>query len=338
MAQKKKTNYRRKLRRAVSVLSIIASFTILTAGIIQSGIPSFATENGRMLSIRRDIQIPEFEKIPPDTENTPYEAAKAAPSAKEFEAAFSKDFEPQDSILYVNNKLYTKRIMLEGDVLYVGISDFVYVLDNTAAITESSRSVNISTDKVNLSAGKGASYIVANGRYLWCHGGVKSEGGTLMIPLELLCTVFGSSRSSDGERTSVYSGDTPIESGDTFYNKDTVYWLSRIISAESRGEPFRGKLAVGNVVLNRVRSTEFPNTVYGVIFDKKNGVQFTPVETGSVYNTPDTDSIIAAKLCLEGVSVSNSILYFLNPDTAGNFWITENRYYVTTIGNHKFYS
>lgn len=327
-----------KLRRTVSVLSLIASLTILAAGVMGSGSPSLALENTRTMTVRRDVSVPEFARIMPDNEQVAYEIPSPAPTAKDFETAFSKNFEPQDRILYVNNKLYSKRVMLDGDVLYVGISDFVYVLDNSAEIAEKQSSVTVNTEGVSLSVSKGASYIVANGRYLWCHGGVKNENGTLMIPLELLCTVFGASRSSDEERISVTSGGTPIESGDTFYNKDTVYWLSRIISAESRGEPFRGKLAVGNVVLNRVRSSSFPSTVYGVIFDRKNGVQFTPVEIGTVYNTPDADSVIAAKLCLEGVTVSNKILYFLNPDTAGNFWVTENRKYVTTIGNHKFYS
>ena len=335
---KKAPSKQTKLRRAVSVLSLIASLTILASGVVESGSHLLALENTRTLTIRRDVSVPEFARIMPAPEPVAYETPAPAPTAKEFETTFSKNFEPQDRILYVNNKLYSKRVMLDGDVLYVGISDFVYVLDNSAQITEKQSSVTVSTEGVSMNASKGSSYIVANGRYLWCHGGVKNENGTLMIPLELLCTVFGVSRSADEERISVTSGGTPIESGDTFYNKDTLYWLSRIISAESRGEPFRGKLAVGNVVLNRVRSKSFPNTVYGVIFDRKNGVQFTPVEIGTIYNTPDADSVIAAKLCLEGVTISNKILYFLNPDTASNFWVTENRNYVTTIGNHKFYS
>ena len=57
------------------------------------------------------------------------------------------------------------------------------------------------------------------------------------------------------------------------YNEDDVYWLSRIISAESRGEPLEGQIAVGNVVLNRVRSSAYPNTIYGVIFDRKHGTR-----------------------------------------------------------------
>lgn len=328
---------RKRIRRTVSVTSLLLSFLILTACIVSSGTVHIAANDS---SAKRTIQkgVPEFAKVSLDPEPSGYEAAEPAPEAKAFEEAFKEGFEEQDFIIYINNRLYSKRVMLDGDVLYVGIADFALGIDKNAVIDKKSASVKVDTENVSLWATGGSPYILANGRYLWCAGGVKNENGILMIPLSTLCTVFGASRYSDGERVSVTSGHAPLESGDSFYNKESVYWLSRIISAESKGESLRGKIAVGNVVLNRVRSKSFPSTIYGVIFDTKNGVQFAPVSNGTVYNSPDSESIIAAKLCLEGVSVSNSILYFLNPDTATNFWITENRRYVTTIGNHKFYS
>ena len=61
-----------------------------------------------------------------------------------------------------------------------------------------------------------------------------------------------------------------------FYDHDELYWLSKLIYAESGAEPFLGKLAVGTVVMNRVDSDEFPSNIVDVIFDKENGVQFTP--------------------------------------------------------------
>jgi N-acetylmuramoyl-L-alanine amidase len=136
----------------------------------------------------------------------------------------------------------------------------------------------------------------------------------------------------------VRSGDSRrLKSAEQFYAEDAVYWLSRIISAEARGEDLRGKIAVGNVVLNRVRSTQFPNTIYGVIFDKKYGTQFAPTANGTIYNTPTADSIIAAKMCLEGYSLSSEILYFVNPQKAPNSWISKTRSHVFTVGNHAFY-
>ncbi len=121
------------------------------------------------------------------------------------------------------------------------------------------------------------------------------------------------------------------------YTDDHVYWLARIISCESQGEPLDGMVAVGNVVLNRVESSDFPNTIYGVIFDTVGGVQFEPVLNGTIYNEPVAQAFLAAKNCLEGENTAGKSLYFLNPDKATNFWIVENRTFYTAIGNHYFY-
>ncbi len=121
------------------------------------------------------------------------------------------------------------------------------------------------------------------------------------------------------------------------YTEEDLYWMSRIISAESRGEPLLGKLAVGTVVLNRVASGEFPDTVREVIFDRKWGVQFTPVANGTVYDEPTQESVLAAKLVLDGARVAGDSLYFIAPELTDNHWTMENRTYVTTIGCHWFY-
>ena len=94
---------------------------------------------------------------------------------------------------------------------------------------------------------------------------------------------------------------------------------------------------MGNVVLNRVDSPEFPNTIYGVIFDDRWGGQFEPVRNGTVYQEPTQESILAAKLCLEGAVAVEDALYFLAPTLASNFWTMEDRPYITTIGVHWFY-
>ena len=90
-------------------------------------------------------------------------------------------------------------------------------------------------------------------------------------------------------------------------------------------------------MLNRVKSSEFPNTIYGVIFDDRWGGQFEPVRNGTIYQTPTEESVKAARMCLEGTNVVGNCLYFLAPDLAQNFWIPQNREYVTTIGCHDFY-
>jgi N-acetylmuramoyl-L-alanine amidase len=90
--------------------------------------------------------------------------------------------------------------------------------------------------------------------------------------------------------------------------------------------------------MNRVSSELFPNTIWGVIFDRKYGVQFSPVANGTIYDAPSYSSILAAKICLEGFSVSDEILYFLAPRYATSSWISQNRDYVFTVENHEFYA
>ena len=98
-----------------------------------------------------------------------------------------------------------------------------------------------------------------------------------------------------------------------------------------------GQIAVGNVVLNRVKSREFPNTVKSVVFDTKNGVQFEPTSNGTIYDPPTDSAVLAAKLCLEGADVVGDCLYFYAPALSAGRWIVNNRTYHTTIGCHKFY-
>ena len=107
--------------------------------------------------------------------------------------------------------------------------------------------------------------------------------------------------------------------------------------AEACAEPAEGKIAVGNVVLNRVRSDEFPDTIFGVIFDRKYGVQFEPVLNGTIYCEPDKDCLQAAARALAGENVVGESLYFFNPELAQSTWISDNRLYCMTIGGHDFY-
>ena len=116
-----------------------------------------------------------------------------------------------------------------------------------------------------------------------------------------------------------------LTSAEEYYRSDDLYWLSKIISAESKGEPLLGQIAVGNVVLNRKAHKDYPNTIYGVIFDRKYGVQFSPVSNGSIYREPTYSSTLAAKICLEGVSVSDKILFFMQPERSTSSWIANNR-------------
>jgi N-acetylmuramoyl-L-alanine amidase len=134
------------------------------------------------------------------------------------------------------------------------------------------------------------------------------------------------------------SGRDYCAHADDVYVSDELYWLSRIISAEAGGEPFLGQIAVGNVIINRMNHPSYPNTIYGVIFDRKYGTQFTPAANGTVYRTPTESAVRAAKVCLEGYSVSDGILFFYAPKYVSYTWIAQNRPYAFTIAGHKFYN
>lgn len=122
------------------------------------------------------------------------------------------------------------------------------------------------------------------------------------------------------------------------YSQTDLYWMSRIIHAEAEAESYNGKVAVGNVILNRVRSNLFPNTVKAVIFEYYQGIpQFSPVEEGTIYNTPSNVSIQAAKDAFNGVKPVGTATYFFNPDKATGKWIVDNKTYVMRINNHVFY-
>ena len=191
-----------------------------------------------------------------------------------------------------------------------------------------------------LIATQGKCYITVNGRAFYTVGDIVNLGGSIYVPIRPMAKALGFELYWDAELRAVAMTSTGerTKTADEVYNADDLYWLSRIISAESGGEPFRGKLAVGNVVINRKNSPAYPNSIWGVIFDRKHGTQFTPAVTGTIYKTPTAESILAAKACLEGYSISSTALFFLNPRIATNFWIVKNRPFEFSIGNHDFYS
>lgn len=227
------------------------------------------------------------------------------------------------------------------DTAYISLREFSCMADNSVVTwDETTHTAYVSTDSLELSARESANYIEANGRILWCENGIFTDDGIIYVPLRAAAQAFGfeSDYSSAEHKTYLTRVQGAIESGDDYYDEDDLYWLSKIIHAESQGEPLLGKLAVGNVIMNRVENDEFPDTIYDVIFDSKNGVQFTPTANGAINNTAGEEAVTAAKICLENVTLSDEILYFLNEELATNFWIVENCRYVMSIGAHDFYA
>ena len=111
-----------------------------------------------------------------------------------------------------------------------------------------------------------------------------------------------------------------------------IYILARLVHGEARGEPYVGKVAVAAVVLNRVRSASFPNTISGVVYQSG---AFDCVADGQINLTPDADSIRAARDAMNGWDPTGGCIYYYNPATATSAWIWS-REVRLSIGNHSF--
>ena len=116
------------------------------------------------------------------------------------------------------------------------------------------------------------------------------------------------------------------------FSSSDVYLLARTIYAEGRGEPYIGQVAIGAVVLNRVRSGQFPNTISGVVYQKH---AFTAVSDGQINLTPNETAMKAARDAISGWDPSGGAIYYYNPAVATSSWIFD-RQTVTVIGKHVF--
>ena len=119
-------------------------------------------------------------------------------------------------------------------------------------------------------------------------------------------------------------------------NTSDLQHMARAINGEARGEPYEGQVAVGAVILNRVNSSKFPNTIAGVIYQSG---AFTAVSDGQI-NTPIAENSTvykAARDALNGWDPTGGAIYYFNPDTATNAWIWS-RPLIKTIGKHRFCS
>ena len=129
-------------------------------------------------------------------------------------------------------------------------------------------------------------------------------------------------------------GNSSNSGGSGGASSSQVDLLARLISAEARGEPYSGQVAVGAVVLNRIKHPSFPNTLPGVIYQSG---AFTCITDGQI-NQPVAESAYrAARDALNGVDPSGGAIYYFNPSTATSSWIWS-RPLITVIGKHRFCS
>ncbi|MBP3361885.1 MAG: cell wall hydrolase [Clostridia bacterium] len=238
-------------------------------------------------------------------------------------------------------KTVSEPIVLNGRT-YAPIRSVANALCSESVIwNDAEKSADITIGGNTLKIYIGSTSAVYNGKTIPLSEAPFISSDRTFLPVRAISELFGANVSWDSEYKNVEITkeeiSVPESSVDTSFTHDDLYWMSRIIKAESCGEPLFGKIAVGDVILNRVKSNLFPNTIYGVIFDTKYSVQFEPVMNGSIYNQPCEESIAAAKLSMTNDTVIGNCLYFFNPSIAASSWISKNRIYYTTIGKHQFY-
>ncbi len=116
------------------------------------------------------------------------------------------------------------------------------------------------------------------------------------------------------------------------YSQEDLNWLAKAVYGEARGESYQGQVAVAAVIINRLESNKFPNTIKGVIFEP---LAFTAVADGQIYLTPNSTAIKAAREAINGSDPSGGALYYWNPAKATSKWIWS-RPIIKKIGNHVF--
>ena len=231
----------------------------------------------------------------------------------------------------VDGTLLNARSYVEGGVTYVPLRTLLDAFGGWEIRWDHAAEAAVAVSaSARLTADPAADTVTVDGRD---HPGrVTVENGRTYVPLRLVAEALGGRAEWDG-----YLNGAAVTSPGAEHDAADLYWLSRIIYAESGAEPMEGQIAVGNVVLNRVESREFPGTIPAVIFDRVDGVQFEPVANGTVYKTPTARSVEAAKRTLNGENTVGAALYFYAPALSQGLWIKTNRPYLKTIGCHRFY-
>ena len=254
-------------------------------------------------------------------------------------ASTNSGSQPDAVPVYIDGQLAdlgADSIMLNGTT-YVSLRGFSMAM-GASNVTWYNGTATVYAPDLTVTATVGNIYLVANDRYLFVADGCILYSDSMMVPVRVLAEAFNASVawSNEGHAVYVTSGSGAIESGSTYYDETDLYWMARIITAEARGESFEGQIAVGGVIMNRITSSEFPDTVYDVVFDRRYGVQFTPAYSGAIYNTPTESCIIAAKIALDGGNTAGDSLYFSSSSVG--CWAARSRPYTMTIGNHSFYA
>ena len=224
-------------------------------------------------------------------------------------------------------------VMLENGVSYVSAQNVAQALipDTTVTWSGGYSEMTLAGTGYTLSAQVGRDYVICNGRYLYTPGQVMLHPvyDDLLLPVRVLARALGAEVGWDPSGVYLTSVGAPLEGGDTFYNAGDLELMARTIRHEAGYESLEGQIAIGNVLLGRVRSSSFPGTLYDVIYQPN---QFPGVQSLA----PEERHYIAAKLCLDGAQTVPENAYWFN-GVGKSCWASKNKSLLCTIGGHAFY-
>ena len=239
--------------------------------------------------------------------------------------------------------LLSARAYLSGETVFLPPEAACAAAELSTSWSEDNGTLTLSVPGAVLTGHKGDGYFEADGRYIYAPDGWLVKGDVLYLPSDTVERLFGVkvSVSAKRDRLELSTDKLAVISGgasyyELNYDAELLYWLPQIINAEAKFEPLAGQIGVGNVVINRLSSPDFPDTIFEVIYDTEHTVQFEPISTGGIFQEPTEQATIAAYLCLEGYSTVGGSLYFVNPEF-GSGWFDSSLELVETIGHHNFY-
>lgn len=273
-----------------------------------------------------------------------HSAAPEAVLTAEPEAEPVRTVPPYPDIrVYCDGILYDRGYIRDGAV-FLSFDPFCAALGMEPTTQLDGTTLTMSCAMLELTAEEGKEYMRVNGRYVFTPGSFFTVGNEAYFPAAAAEYVFGTriAVAEDQSRVDIRMDGLEVLSGGEHYytltyDSEDVFWLSRIIYAEATYQPLEGRIAVGNVVLNRVACEDYPDNIYDVIFDNFGSVQFDPAYDGTIFNQSDELSQVATYLALDGVNVVEDCMYFVNPDFGIDTWFRETLEFYKTIADHDFY-
>ena len=275
-------------------------------------------------------------------------AAQTAIAVPERPAASLPPLEPRDAaqdgepVPVFFDALLSARGLEKGGACFVPLTPLCRRAGLEGEWSGDEEAFALSIGALRVEGEKGREYLTASGRYLYAPEGWLVRGGELYLSERTADKLFTLTSARDGDGLHFdFSGLSLLRGGENYYElnypEEELYWLSHIINAEAKFEPLAGQIAVGNVVMNRVKNELFPNTVFEVIYDNEHVIQFEPVGLGGIRQDPTEEAVIASYLVLEGANVVGDCLYFVNPEY-GSAWFDSALELRYVIGHHNFYA